>query len=238
MRLPHPTESLGKVVFGIGARAYDLLTAQPIWREQIARLLALAPPVGPERVLDLGTGPGVSAFVLAERLPTGSSVVGVDLAPQMIALARAELGRRGQGANPIAFEVGDATRLPWGDGEFERVTGHSFLYLLPDPVAVLREVRRLLKPGGVATFMEPAAAGSLWMAARAAPAPWPTLAARPWDTLRFSTSMALWRLMSGAHRRWTQTHAAAVAQASGLRLTDFRPTLGGLGVHLVFTIMN
>jgi ubiquinone/menaquinone biosynthesis C-methylase UbiE len=228
MRLPDPTARLGQLVFGLGSRAYDLLTAQPLWREQIARLLELHPATSPEHVLDLGTGPGVSAFVLAEHLPAGSRVTGLDLSPQMIAIAERYAARRP--TLPVEFLVADASRLPFGDMTFDRATGHSFLYLLPDPVAVLREVRRVLKPGGVATFMEPNADGSLWMAARSAPS------ARHhhlWDTLRFSTSMALWRVMSAAHTRMTPSGLRALCGEAELTFVDAIPTLGGLGLHMV-----
>ena len=59
------------VVFdvGIGAWAYDVLTRQSMWIDQIGRLLDHAPGLrGPDRVLDLGCGPGVSTFTLAEQV--------------------------------------------------------------------------------------------------------------------------------------------------------------------------
>lgn len=228
MKLPHPSGLTGRVFFGVGAKAYDLLTAQPLWREQIARLLELRQPTNPERVLDLGTGPGVSAFVLAEHLPSGSHVTGLDLSPQMIDIARRYHAERP--TLPVDFMVADASRLPFEDATFDRATGHSFLYLLPDPVAVLREVARTLKPGGVATFMEPSITGSLWMAARSAPSP---LAHHVWDTLRFSTSMALWRVASATHTRMSHERLAELCRLSGLHFIDARPTLGGLGLHLI-----
>ena len=223
-----PTVGFGRLLFDLGAQAYDTLTAHPLWREQIARLLDLSPATGPEHVLDLGTGPGVSAFVLAARLPAGSRVTGLDLSPQMIAIAKRYLAK--EPSLPVDFLVADASKLPFGDATFDRATGHSFLYLLPDPVAVLREVRRVLKPGGVATFMEPNAAGSLWMAARSAPNPRDHAL---WDTLRFSTSMTLWRAMSAAHTRMSPDKLAALCREAGHTYVDARPTLGGLGLHFV-----
>lgn len=228
MKLPHPGSLPGRLMFGLGAKAYDLLTAQPLWRKQIARLIDLHPPSGPERVLDLGTGPGVSAFVLAEHLPAGSRVTGLDLSPQMIAIAKRYHAR--EPSLPVDFLVADASRLPFADASFDRATGHSFLYLLPDPAAVLSEVARVLRPGGVATFMEPSDHGSLWMAARSAPTP---LMHHAWDTLRFSTSMALWRVASAAHERLTPQRLSELCDASGLTFVRATDTLGGLGLHFV-----
>jgi ubiquinone/menaquinone biosynthesis C-methylase UbiE len=221
----------GRLLFGVGARAYDVLTAQQRWRDQITRLLDHHPPSGAERVLDLGTGPGVSAFALASALPPGSSVIGVDLSPQMIARARRHADRlRGL---PVAFHVGDARDLPFADASFDRVTGHSFLYLLPDPVAVLREVRRVLTPDGVATFMEPAREGSLIEAAMRAPRPLGALLADPGPTLRFATSMALWRVVSATQTRMDEGRIAALFRAAGFGEARCHPTLNGLGLHCV-----
>ena len=131
-----------RLLFGLGAQAYDLLTGQALWRAQILRLLDHTPPApGPLRVLDLGTGPGVSAFALAEALPD-SVVTGVDLSPRMIARARAHHAQTFPHLRDVDFLVADAAALPFAPASFDLVTGHSFLYLLPDPVAVLREARR------------------------------------------------------------------------------------------------
>jgi len=232
MAFPHPSrDTIGRLIFGVGARAYDVLTGQPHWRRQIARLLDLHPPTTPERVLDLGTGPGVSAFVLAEHLPPGSRVTGLDLSPQMI--ARAHRHHRKLAHLPVDFLVADASALPFPDASFDRVTGHSFLYLLPDPAAVLREVARVLKPRGVATFMEPAETASLLSALTSLDAPLRELATAPNATVRFATSMALWRLVSSTQIRMTPERLAALFADAGFVSAHTRPTLGGLGLHVM-----
>lgn len=240
MRLPLPTHGVtGRLLFGVGARAYDALTAQVFWREQIARLVALAEPAGPVDVLDLGTGPGVSAFVLAAHMPAGSRVVGVDLSPQMIARARGHLASRrdlAPATDAVSFLVADATSLPFADASFDRVTGHSFLYLLPDAPAVLREVRRVLRPGGIAAFMEPAREGSLVRAATAAlrrASPADLRGRRLGAAVRFSTSMALWRAVSATQGRFDAARARALFSDAGLEAVRTAPTLGGLGLHCV-----
>jgi len=232
MAFTHPSrDTLGRLIFGVGARAYDVLTAQPHWRRQIARLLDLQPPTTPDRVLDLGTGPGVSAFVLAENLPPRSRVTGLDLSPQMI--ARAHRHHRKLAHLPVDFLVADASALPFPDASFDRVTGHSFLYPLPDPAAVLRKVARVLKPHGVATFMEPAETASLLSALTSLDAPLRELATTPNATVRFATSMALWRLVSSTQIRMTPERLAALFTAAGFATTQARPTLGGLGLHVI-----
>lgn len=101
--------------------------------------LALAAlPAPPRRVLDLGTGTGLAAFLSARRFPE-AEVVGVDLAEGMVEQARqatpAELAGR------VGFETGDAERLRFEDASFELVT-------LANMIPFFSEVARLVAPAG------------------------------------------------------------------------------------------
>jgi len=235
MALPPALHTLARrLMFDLGALAYDGLTGQPIWREQVLRLLDhVEPSARPVAALDLGTGPGVSAFALAEALPGGSAVTGVDLSPRMIARAKRHHARRFPHLEGVSFHVADAARLPFDDGAFDLVTGHSFLYLLPDAVSALREARRVLRPGGVAVFMEPAAGGALLTALRRAPSPAAVVRRDPVGAARFAASMALWRAASALHGRMDSDRATRLFGEVGLIDAAIRPTLGGLGVHCV-----
>jgi ubiquinone/menaquinone biosynthesis C-methylase UbiE len=99
-------------------------------------------PSSPARVLDLGTGTGLAAFVLARRFPQ-AEVVGVDLSDRMIEVARRnappELGGR------VRFEQADAARLPFDDGSFELVS-------LANMIPFFAELARVTAPGGWAVF--------------------------------------------------------------------------------------
>jgi len=96
----------------------------------------------PRRVLDLGTGTGRAAFVLARRYPA-AEVVGADLAADMLAEARrltpAELADR------VRFEDADAEHLPYEDGSFELVS-------LANMIPFFDELARVTAPGGAAVF--------------------------------------------------------------------------------------
>jgi SAM-dependent methyltransferase len=95
-------------------------------------------PAAPKRVLDLGTGTGLAAFVAAQRFPE-AEVVGVDLAPGMVEQARQrtppELAER------VRFEQGDAAKLPFEDGAFDLVQ-------LANMIPFFDELARVTAPGG------------------------------------------------------------------------------------------
>ncbi|MGD9704399.1 MAG: methyltransferase domain-containing protein [Acidimicrobiia bacterium] len=93
-------------------------------------------------LLDVGCGPGTITADLARRVPSGS-VVGVDLPEEVIGTAQRELG-----AANLRFEVGDVYALGFDTDSFDLVYAHQMLQHLGDPVAALREMGRVLKPGG------------------------------------------------------------------------------------------
>src|SRR5512138_3856277 len=103
------------------------------------------------RVLDLGVGPGTSALEMAAAEPTHRHL-GLDRSSRMLRLAAGAARRAGL---DLELVRADALALPFRSGALDGVTGHSFLYLLPDPLATLREVRRVLRPGGAVAFLEP-----------------------------------------------------------------------------------
>ncbi|CAN5485415.1 hypothetical protein BH10ACT11_BH10ACT11_08820 [soil metagenome] len=92
----------------------------------------------PERALDVGTGTGTAALLLAREFPT-ARVRGVDVSEEMIAAARAKVGLDPEGR--IAFKVADASALPWPDDSFDLITQ---LNVPP----FFDEVRRVLRPSG------------------------------------------------------------------------------------------
>jgi ubiquinone/menaquinone biosynthesis C-methylase UbiE len=101
--------------------------------------------VGLERgdsVIDVACGTGIVARIARERLGPDARIVGVDVAPAMLAVARAA-------DQTIDWRQGNATALPVEAGErFTVVTCHQGLQFMPDKPAVMRELRRVLAPGG------------------------------------------------------------------------------------------
>jgi ubiquinone/menaquinone biosynthesis C-methylase UbiE len=99
------------------------------------------------RVLDLGCGPGSITLGLAETVAPGE-VIGVDLQPSQVAQAQALGAARGM--MNARFEVADVYRLPFPDGSFDAAFAHVVLMHLREPVRALAEMRRVLRPGGIA----------------------------------------------------------------------------------------
>lgn len=92
-------------------------------------------------VLDVGCGPGTITVDIASRIAPGT-IIGVDVAEDAIAAAK-ELDAS------IEFKVDDAYNLSFADESFDIVHAHQVLQHLTDPVAALREWKRVLKPGGI-----------------------------------------------------------------------------------------
>jgi ubiquinone/menaquinone biosynthesis C-methylase UbiE len=111
----------------------------------------------------------------------------------------------------------DALALPARDGAFDGATGHSILYLLPDAVAALRELRRALRPGGRVAFLEPRAAGA-------------DLAEAARRSMHHAVAMTLWRGMSGLHRRYDEATLPALLAEAGFAAPRAWPVLSGYGV--------
>ena len=98
------------------------------------------------RVLDFGCGLGAISSGLAKAVSPGE-MHGVDMEESQIELARAVAAARGQ--KNARFHTGDVTELPFEDGFFDVAHCHNVLMHVPDTAAVLAEVKRVLKPGGV-----------------------------------------------------------------------------------------
>ncbi|WP_247893888.1 class I SAM-dependent methyltransferase [Azospirillum endophyticum] len=103
------------------------------------------------RLLDLASGAGEPALSAARRVGPGGLVVGSDLVPGMMAGA-VRRARGVEGPAP-AFTAADMTALPFADAAFDGVTCRFGIMFVPAVEAALREVRRVLRPGGRAAFM-------------------------------------------------------------------------------------
>jgi ubiquinone/menaquinone biosynthesis C-methylase UbiE len=142
--VPLKSKELFPAVFSRHALAYQQRLEQVMARGEARgrmRVLELVNAHAGMKVIDLACGPGTLSRRLVQSVSPGGEVVGIDLAPGMIALARESI----PGAS---FEVMDIERLEFADGSFDAaVCGHG-LQFAPDLGAALREARRVLRAGG------------------------------------------------------------------------------------------
>lgn len=97
------------------------------------------------RVLDVGCGLGDDAAAMAKLVSPGGAVVGIDGSRAMVEAARA----RHDGVEGLSFEVADAAALPFGDATFDACRIDRVLQHIANPAPVVREMARVMRPGGV-----------------------------------------------------------------------------------------
>jgi len=137
-------------LFATVADRYDLITRwlsfgqDRHWKRQ---LVANAGPLHGRRLLDVACGTGDIAWLAAAG---GATVTGLDITPRMIELARAKKAvHDGHETAATAFLVGDMCALPIPDGSFDIVTTGYGLRNVPDLTQAIREIARVLRPGGL-----------------------------------------------------------------------------------------
>ncbi len=137
--------------FGRVAGRYDLLNRvmslgqDESWRKEAIRMLA---PDAGERILDVGTGTGDISIRIANDY-RGIRVVGCDLTPEMILIAK-----RRAGADKVAWVIADAQRLPFAPQAFDGAISGFFLRNVPEPDLVLREQGRVVRDAGQVVVLD------------------------------------------------------------------------------------
>jgi demethylmenaquinone methyltransferase/2-methoxy-6-polyprenyl-1,4-benzoquinol methylase len=210
-------------------RRYDLLSSalsfgqDPRWRRALVDALA---PVRGQRVLDVATGTGMVAAELLAR--ADCSVVGIDQSAEMLSGARA----RFSGVPGVELLEGQAEALPFADASFDALSVTYLLRYVDDPPATIRELARVVRPGGRIASLEFGVPP--WLPARLA---WrlytavglPTLgrlSSREWAEVgRF-----LGPSIRGFYKRHPTPQLVEHWQAAGLREVVVRPMSFGGGV--------
>jgi demethylmenaquinone methyltransferase / 2-methoxy-6-polyprenyl-1,4-benzoquinol methylase len=112
------------------------------------------------RVLDVASGTAAVAIALAQAAP-GRTVTGIDQSAEMLAAGRERAGRAGVG-DRIELHEGRAESLPFGDAEFDGLTFTYLLRYVDDPAATLRELVRVVQPGGTIAMLEFGVPSGVW----------------------------------------------------------------------------
>ncbi|HEX4419213.1 MAG TPA: bifunctional demethylmenaquinone methyltransferase/2-methoxy-6-polyprenyl-1,4-benzoquinol methylase UbiE [Kofleriaceae bacterium] len=197
------------------------------WRRRTVRALELG---ATPRVLDLATGTGDLAIDIA-RIHPDASVIGLDPSREMLAIAEQKIAR-GKLAGRVTVVQGDAQALPYGDGEMDATTIAFGIRNVPDRPKALREMARVVRPGGRIAILE-LGEPRRGLLAKAA---------------RFHTRHVVPRLgalLSGAREyRYLQRSIAAfppadefarIMEAAGLRMLDAIPLTFGVCTLYVAT---
>ena len=116
--------------------------------EEAVRRLRRVPVQPGWSYLDVGCGNGAAALLVADTF--GMRVVGVDVDPQQISLARAAAGNR----SDVLFMTADATRLPFDDGRFNIVATNKTTHHVPKWFSAIAEMRRVLEPQGYLIYSD------------------------------------------------------------------------------------
>lgn len=114
------------------------------WRDAFSAVL----PPPPAKILDVGTGSGYVAMLLAD---CGHDVTAIDHAPGMLELARQHAATR---SSPPLIRFGDAMNPPGEPGSFDAITSRYLMWTLSDPAAALKAWRELLCPGGILAIVD------------------------------------------------------------------------------------
>jgi demethylmenaquinone methyltransferase / 2-methoxy-6-polyprenyl-1,4-benzoquinol methylase len=142
-----------RAMFDKIARVYDPMNLvisafqEPRWRKRAVKLTGVKPG---DRVLDVATGTGKVAADLEAQARPGGSVVGIDISPAMIGVAK----RRFADRSGLTFLVGDALALPTEDGSFDAATIAFGMRNLPDYAAGFAEMTRSVRTGGRVVCLE------------------------------------------------------------------------------------
>ena len=196
------------------ARAYGRIMQLPqmaLLRKLVARNAVKLVSSG--AAADIGCGPGYLAIELARAAP-GLHVTGVDLSNAMLAQGIENATLAGV-AHAVDFRTGDAAAMPFPDGSLDLVVSTLSLHHWDDPVSVLDEIARVLRPGGTFLVFD--------LRRDVGPAPWLLF----WFAAHFVVPRALRHIgepLGSRNAAYTPDEAAALAQAS--RLTGWRVTRG------------
>lgn len=122
------------------------------------KVLALLAPQAGERALDIGCGPGLTTEALAQAVGPRGSVVGVDIAPPMLAIAQQRCAALGQ----VAFQRADVTQLPWENGRFDVALASQVYEYVEQIDTALTELARVIRPGGRAVIVDTDWESAVW----------------------------------------------------------------------------
>jgi phosphatidylethanolamine/phosphatidyl-N-methylethanolamine N-methyltransferase len=128
------------------ANVYDLIFGPSLHPGRLKAIQRMDIQAG-ERVLEVGVGTGINLSLY----PREAAVTGIDFSSSMLEKARERAARKG--ASPVRLLQMDAADLKFADGAFDIVYAPYLISVVPDPIKVAREMRRVCRPGGRIIFL-------------------------------------------------------------------------------------
>jgi arsenite methyltransferase len=150
---------------GIEAQRYDPELVSALPEAVISSYCGVGNPfsLGPinkgDAVLDIGCGAGVDTIIASMMAGPAGKVVGIDIVPEMLQRAESNLGMTD--LQNVTFKRASGEDLPFEDAEFGTVISNGVINLVPDKPALLKEVMRVLRPGGRLMLADQVAIGSV-----------------------------------------------------------------------------
>ncbi|MEX5717683.1 arsenite methyltransferase [Geodermatophilus maliterrae] len=200
---------------GFGAELYDASAADGAPQAAVAASLGCGVPTAVAElhpgqvVLDLGSGAGADVLISARRVAPGGWVIGLDMTPEMLALARANAAEAGAGN--VEFVQGYMEDVPLPDASVDVVLSNCVINLAADKHVVLREAARVLRPGGLFTVSDVLADPSMDEATRADMAQWTGCISGALTREQFSAALAEAGLVDVDIRETHRVHTHASA---------------------------
>jgi ubiquinone/menaquinone biosynthesis C-methylase UbiE len=134
----HPTGLIGRLLVRLMARETRAFNRE---------VLGTLAPEGTERIVEIGFGHGATLAELASLAPE-VALAGLDVSEDAARIARGKC-QDALDQGRLDLQVGDSAALPWSDGAFDKAYAVHTIYFWSDPAAHLRELRRVLRPGGL-----------------------------------------------------------------------------------------
>jgi ubiquinone/menaquinone biosynthesis C-methylase UbiE len=138
-------------IFDFMAKFVGLSVLHPGGFAATEKLLGLCQIDKDKRVLDIACGKGTTSILIAKKF--GCKVTGIDISPELIEEAKF-LARKSKVQQLLEFKVADATSLPFKDNEFDVTIAQAMLVLIDEKSSVIKEALRVLKPAGLAGWIE------------------------------------------------------------------------------------
>jgi len=151
-----PTRTNVWAMFDRIAHRYDFVNRvlsgrqDVLWRKKVAKLLKTG---SPRQVLDLATGTADQLLTIIQNVPSVESGVGIDLSEKMMEFGRKKIAAKGL-SEKLRLQTGDASQIPFADESFDAITISFGIRNVIDVSESLREMNRVLRPGGRTHILE------------------------------------------------------------------------------------